>query len=324
MVNSKLKNIIKKLILKETFDYSRDFEFSDFGDDDERKRNLRNYLASKNLSNATIDGATLKNFPEKGDEISLFSVNVRDLNPVQRAMLKQSLNNGNIKYKVKSGVVSFSRKDAERIIYEIDKLIESEYEDATEAYKEYFFKYGDFDRYGKPIENEMTKRFQRKLLEELKTKENFAHDLARKMAIAIRDNYNDRSMDEAYVDASGRLRDFNPYFPSQEDKDIYTDPNLPVKNRPRLETGGELVNIVVSKPSHKLIMRDVMQIAKTKGSPKRLAKLTNVKFTKYGDTDKWGISSDDVLVVKDILENFYERGIIKLEDLTQIEDIIGL
>jgi hypothetical protein len=239
-------------------------------------------------------------------------------------MLKQSLNNGNIKHKVESGVVSFSRKDAERIVYEIDKLIESEYEDATEAYKEYFFEYGDFDRYGKPIENEMTKRFQKKLLEELKTKENFAHDLARKMAIAIRDNYNDRSMDEAYVDQSGQLQDFD-FFPYNidisDDKWALYNPSLPKRNRMKAPDGGVYLELIVSDPYQKEVLQKVLKIAVDKGKNMPdlggVQKLGSIKYRTFGDTLKVQFSNKVYQLILDTLEEVRkedEDKFIKMQD----------
>ena len=118
---SKLKNIIKKIILKEADDYLQDFTSFD---SDENKRNLRNYLTSKNLSNTTIGPSSIKNFPKKGDELSLRDLIIlRDLNFVETALLKQILNNGSIQYKIENDVVSFSKKDAEKIIDGIRDLL---------------------------------------------------------------------------------------------------------------------------------------------------------------------------------------------------------
>ena len=118
---SKLKNIIKKAIIKEVDDYLQDFtSFSS----DENKRNLRNYLTSKNLSNTTIGPSSIKNFPKKGVELSLRDLIIlRDLNFVEVPLLKQSLDNSNIKYKVENNVFSFSKKDAEKIVDGIRDLL---------------------------------------------------------------------------------------------------------------------------------------------------------------------------------------------------------
>ena len=170
-----LKNIIKKIILKEADDYLQDF--SSF-DNEQNKNRLRQYLTTKNLSNTSIGPKSMTNFPNKGDELSLFSLNIRELNPVQRSMLKQSLNNGNVQHKVESGVVSFSRKDVNKVFDEVVKLIEDEYEHAQELYKEYFLKYGDNDyATGNIKPNEMTKRYEQKLFSELEKVQNIANNL---------------------------------------------------------------------------------------------------------------------------------------------------
>ena len=82
MVNPKLKNLIKKLILKEADDY--------FKGGEENKRNL---------SDVTIGPNSIKNFRKKGDEFSLNDLIIlNDLNSIERAILNDSLNNSKIKY----------------------------------------------------------------------------------------------------------------------------------------------------------------------------------------------------------------------------------
>jgi hypothetical protein len=107
MVNPKLKNYIKKLILKEADDY--------FQGGEENKRNL---------SDVTIGPNSIKNFRKKGNEFSLNDLIIlNDLNSIERAILNDSLNNSKIKYKVENNVVYFSKKDAEKLINQMQKLL---------------------------------------------------------------------------------------------------------------------------------------------------------------------------------------------------------
>ena len=91
MVNLKLKNYIKKLILKEADDY--------FQGSEENKRNLSNEFSLNDL------------------------IILNDLNSIERAILNDSLNNSKIKYKVENDVVYFSKKDVEKLINEMQKLL---------------------------------------------------------------------------------------------------------------------------------------------------------------------------------------------------------
>jgi hypothetical protein len=231
MVNRKLKNFIKKLILKEADDYLQDF--SSFGPNgNDNKNRLRQFLTTKNLSNTSISPKGLSNFPNKGDELSLFSLNIKNLNPIERSMLKQSIKNGNIQHKVENGVVSFSRRGVLKVLREIENLIDDEFEHAKELYKEFFLKNGDSER---------TKTYEKKLLTELGQVKTIADNLARKI---IDELYNDENLDEAYVDDSGKLQDFTFSRNLNRDNDMYGYTDLPPANRFKMD-GETYVRIII-------------------------------------------------------------------------------
>jgi hypothetical protein len=317
MVNPKLKNLIKKLILKEADDYLQDF--TSFGGE-ENKRNLRNFLASKNLSNSTIDSTSLKNFPEKGNEMSLFSFNLTNLTPIQRAILKQSLNNGNIQHKVENGVVSFSMKDLDKLGDEITKLLQEEFNNAEEAYRDYFFQHGNFDPITRePIENERTKRFADKLDAELKKSRKIFNELTN---IIVQEYYKYRSMDEAYVDRGGQLQDFDP-FPyninvGNEKSPLY-NPSLPKRNRMKAPDGGVYLELIVTDPYQREVLEKALKIAVDKGRnmPELGGKqnLKGFKFKTMGDTLKVQFSSKYQPLIVSILEEIKKEDLGKLKQM---------
>jgi len=320
MVNSKLKNLIKKLILKETFDYSKDFEFSDFGDDEEKRKDLKNYLGRENLSNATVGATSLKNFPEKGNEISLFSFNLTNLTPVQRAILKQSLNNGKILYKVENGDVSFSIRDLSELYDEIKKLLQEEIDYAQELYKEYFLKYGDSDyATGDIKENEMTKRFAGKLTAELKKTNTIYNEL---ISNIIQEYYKYRSMDESYVDRGGQLQDFDP-FPYNinvgDEKSPLYNPSLPKRNRMKAPDGGVYLELIVDDPYQREVLEKALKIAVDKGrNMPELGgkqKLQSLKFKTMGDTLKVQFSSKYQPLIVSVLEEIKKEDLVKLKQM---------
>jgi hypothetical protein len=317
MVNSKLKNIIKKLILKEADDYLQDF--SSF-DDEEKKRDLRNYITSRNLSKATIGPKSLTNFPNKGDELSLFSLNIKDLNPIERSMLKQSLNNGNIQHKVESGVVSFSRRGVLKVLREIENLFDDEFEHAKELYKEFFLKNGDNDYATGDIKpNERTKRYEEKLLTELKQVKTIADNLARKI---IDELYNDENLDEAYVDGGGQLQDFD-FFPynikSSDDESPLYNPSLPKRNRFKAPDGGVYLELIVDDPYQREVLQKTLKIAVDKGRNMvdlgGKQKLQNLKFKTFGDTLKVEFSSKYQQLILNILEEIRKEDLVKLKQM---------
>jgi hypothetical protein len=302
MVNPKLKNLIRKIVLKEADDYLQDF--SSFGDD---KNRLRQYLTTKNLSNTSIGPKSLTNFPSKSDELSLFSVNIRDLNPVERSMLKQSLSNGNIQHKVESGVVSFSKKDFNKIRNEVVKLIEDEYEHAQDLYKEYFSKNGDTDYAGNVKPNEKTKRYEQKLFLELKKVQNIANNLFQNMVNTIDNNYSDESLYEAYVDTEGELQDFDFFMHSKDTSPSYDSDLKRGVNRFKAIGGGVVLKLDIDKDYHKNAFRRVLQMAIEQGIPmgdKRFKLPRQGAFTlqKIGKTDKYTFSSKYSIIIKTILK----------------------
>jgi hypothetical protein len=323
-VNSKLKNIIKKIILKEADDYLQDF--SSFGDE-EKKRDLRNYITSKNLSNSTIGPKSLTNFPNKGDDLSLFSVNIKDLNPVQRNMLKQSLNNGNIQHKIESGVVSFSTKDFYKIKSEVIKLIEDEYEHAQELYKDYFLKNGDNDfATGNVKPNEKTKRYEQKLFFELEKVQNIANNLFQIIVNTIDNNYNDRSIDEAYIDAQGELGDFD-FFPynikTSDDTSPLYNPSLPRRNRYKAPDGGVYLELIVDDPYQREVLQRVLKIAVDKGRNMSdlggSQKLRGFKYKMLGHSLKVEFSSKYQQLMLNVLEEIRRDDLIKLKEMQDSE-----
>jgi len=322
---SSLKNIIKKIILKEADDYLQDF--SSF-DNEQNKNRLRQYLTTKNLSNVSVGPKSLNNFPNKGDELSLFSLNIRELNPVQRNILKQSLNNGNIQHKVESGVVSFSKKDINKLSDEIDKIFEDEYENAQDEYLNYLFKHGDVDRItGKIKENEMTKRYEKKLFSELEKVQKIISDLTEKIVNTYYNNYNDRSVDEAYVDSSGELQDFNPSpYDMELDKggvSPFYDPELPRRNRMKAPGGGTYLKLILNEPYQKKAFRVALNIAVNKGAKSDFGnyKLPNFKVKTVGNTEVYEFNSKFSNLIKTIFDNIGKTNPVYKEiydELTQM------
>lgn len=116
-----------------------------------------------------------------------------------------------------------------------------------------------------------------------------------KKRTAIRDNYNDRSIDEAYVDEKGVLRDFD-FFPYNlpnvgykdkkgstigidvADKSPFYDPNLPKKNRMKSPDGGVYLKLIISEPHQKELINDMLTKVKKIISNKLLI------VKNYGDT----------------------------------------
>jgi hypothetical protein len=320
-----LKNVIKKIILKEADDYLQDFNSFD---DEERKNRLRQYLTTKNLSNISIGPKSMTNFPNKGDELSLFSLNIRDLKPIERNILKQSLNNGNIQHKVENGIVSFSKKDINKLSDEIDKILEDEYENAQEEYLNYLFKHGELDRItGKIKENEMTKRYEKKLFSELEKVQKIINDLTQKIVNVYYNNYNDESLDEAYVDASGQLQDFNPSpYDMELDKggvSPFYDPSLPRRNRMKAPDGGTYLKLILDEPYQKKAFRVALNIAVNKGAKSDFGnyKLPNFKFKKFGDTEVYEFNSKFSNLIKSIFNNIGKTNPVYKEiydELTQM------
>jgi hypothetical protein len=225
-------------------------------------------------------------------------------------MLKQSIKNGNIQHKVENGVVSFSRRGVLKVLREIENLIDDEFEHAKELYKEFFLKNGDSER---------TKTYEKKLLTELGQVKTIADNLARKI---IDELYNDENLDEAYVDQSGQLQDFDafPYnIKISDDTSPLYNPSLPKRNRYEAPDGGVYLQLIVTEPYQIEVLQRVLKIAKDEGRnmPDLGGKqnLQSLKYTKFGDTLKVQFSSKTQQLIEKILEEIRQEDEIKFKKM---------
>jgi hypothetical protein len=242
-------------------------------------------------------------------------------------MLKQSLSNGNIQHKVESGVVSFSKKDFNKIKNEVIKLIEDEYEHAQELYKEYFLKNGDNDfATGNVKPNERTKRYEQKLFLELEKVQNIANNLFKNIVNTIDNNYNDESLDEAYVDSSGQLQDFDsfPYnLRTSDDTSPLYNPSLPKRNRYKAPDGGVYLELIVSDPYQRDVLERVLKIVVDKGRNMPdlggRQKLRGLKYKMLGHALKLEFSDKYQQLILKVLEEIRQKDLIELKEMQDAE-----
>jgi hypothetical protein len=132
---------------------------------------------------------------------------------------------------------------------------------------------------------------------------------------------------EAYVDAQGKLGDFNssPYnMDISDDTSPFYDPSLPRRNRVKAPDGGTYLKLILNEPYQKKAFRVALNIALNKGAKSDFGNynLANFKFKTFGKTEVYEFNIKFSNLIKSIFNNLGESNPVSKEIYDELTEMI--
>ena len=131
---------------------------------------------------------------------------------------------------------------------------------------------------------------------------------------------------EAYVDAQGKLGDFDafPYnIKTSDDTSPLYNPSLPKRNRYKAPDGGVYLELIVSDPYQRDVLERVLKIVVDKGRNMPdlggRQKLRGLKYKMLGHALKVEFSDKYQQLILKVLEEIRQKDLIELKEMQDAE-----